>query len=86
MRVSNREKEKQLLKLDWKDFSTYPSCGQMVMVYAEGYDTKKRKRMHQFFTVKFNVFDFPSRDIQDALSMYHARWYWKWIPLDEVNV
>lgn len=85
MRKLDKEREKQLLKLNWRDFTTYPLSGQMVMVHAEGYDTKRRKRLHQFFAVKFNALDFPSREIQEALSMYHAKWYWGWVPLEEAN-
>ena len=78
--------QKRLLALSWKDFVTYPAFGSTIMVRAKGYDANKKKWIDKFIKVdKFNPFDFPQEDISKELMKHHAKWWFYWLPFNEVE-
>lgn len=73
--------QRELLALDWKDFSTYPQNGQPMMVHAEGFDTQKREWKHLFFELEsFSLMDFPTEKMLESLNRHHCKWKFQWLP------
>lgn len=72
---------KELLALNWKDFSSYPKKGQKLMIHAYGYDTHERTQKHIFFKLKsFDIDNFPTKRMLQSLNKHHCRWYYQWLP------
>lgn len=78
--------QKELLALDWRDFSTYPNRGQSILVHAKGYDTKDKVWKHLFIDVEyFSPLWFPTEKMNDMLNQHHCKWTFEWLPSKTEN-
>ena len=82
----DEQTQKELLALDWRDFSAYPKRDQRVLIHAKGFDTKEKVWKHLFFDVEhFNLLLFPTNEMNEVLTQHHCKWNFEWLPSKTEN-